>query len=193
MKLSKIADLQSGLVLTRKEASSPNEAVISYQRLNIRSLNENGTIDRTQLENYFSKTILESMVLTQTNDIVLKLFAPINPTLIQAEDAGLVIPSQLAVVRLKEKTILPDFLCYWLSTKEVMDTILLREGWQSQRTIRIAALAELEIPIPTPEKQKLISDIVNLQKKRQMLYQTLIEKENKFTTLKIQQAIGGKG
>ena len=192
MRLSEIADLQSGLVLTRKKASSEKDTVKIYQQLNIRSLNGHGTVDHTQLEDFSSKTILDSAVLTRTNDIVLKLFAPLNPTLIQPEDEGYVIPSQLAVIRVTDKTVLPGYLCYWLSTQEALDTIFFYEGWQSQRSIKIATLAALDIPIPSLEKQNLISDIISLQRKRQMLYQILIEEENKFTALKIQQAIGGK-
>ncbi len=192
MILSEIAEIQSGLVLSRKEAAAAKEAARLYSRLNIRSLNENGTIDHSQLEKFPSKTILDSTVLTHANDIVLKLFTPLNPTLIRLEDEGLVIPSQLAVIRVFEKKVLPSYLCYWLSTPEAADIILFHEGWQSQRSIRIATLAELEVPIPSLKTQKTISDIASLQKKRQNLYHALMEEEEKLTSLTIQQAIGGK-
>ena len=192
MKLSEIAYLQSGLVLNRKEANTSKETVKTYHRLNLRSLNEDGTIDHAQLDVFYSKAVIDSNMLTHENDIVLKLFVPMNPTLILSEDEGLVIPSQLAVVRVRDNRILPSFLCYWLSTPRAMEFILLHEGWQSQRAIKISVMEDVDVPILPLEKQKMISETVSLQKKRNNLYRMLMEEENKRTSLIIQQAIGGK-
>jgi restriction endonuclease S subunit len=192
MKLSDIARLQSGLVLTRKEAHSPAETVKTYERLNLRSLSSYNEINHKELDIFPARDILDKTVLTQPGDIVIKLFTPIFPVVITEHDAGLVIPSQLAVIRIFNNDILPQFLRYWLSTPAVSDSLQLLEGWQSQRTIKIGTFAELEIPVLPLKKQQIIADMVSTNLHREQLYKSLIDEENKFTMLNIQRIIGGK-
>ncbi len=191
MKLSDFAKLQSGLVLNRKEARSSEETVKEYKRLNLRSLDINGTVNHNELDLFSSTELLDDSLLTQTNDIVVKLFAPFSPVLITPADVGLVIPSQLAVIRIRSKTVLPQYLCYWLSTHEASETLLSIEGWQSQRTIKIGTFADLDVPIPPLEKQIIISDLVCVSNRREQLYRELISEQKKLTSLEIKRIIGG--
>ena len=192
MKLSDFATLQSGLVLNRKEARSEEETAKYYKRINMRSLNEYGELDRNDLDIFPSVEILDSAVLTQPNDIIVKLFTPIYPTLISEEDKGFIIPSQLVVIRVFDDQVLPEYLRYYLSAPEVSELMLSIEGWRSQRTIKVSTFADLEIPIPSIEKQKLIAKISDINSQRERLYKELIEEEKKLTTLKLQKYIGGK-
>lgn len=192
MKLSEFATLQSGLVLNRKEARSDEETAKYYKRINMRSLSEYGELDRNDLDIFPSIEILDSAVLTQPNDIIVKLFTPICPTLISEEDKGFIIPSQLVVIRVFDNRVLPEYLRYYLSAPEVSDLMLSIEGWRSQRTIKVSTFADLEIPIPSIEKQQLIAQISETNSHRERLYKELIEEEKKLTTLKLQKYIGGK-
>ena len=192
MKLSDFATLQSGLVLNRKEARSEEETAKYYKRINMRSLSEYGELDRNDLDIFPSVEILDSAVLTQPNDIIVKLFTPIYPTLISEKDKGFIIPSQLVVIRVFDDQVLPEYLRYYLSAPEVSELMLSIEGWRSQRTIKVSTFADLEIPIPSIEKQKLIAKISETNSQRERLYKELIEEEKKLTTLKLQKYIGGK-
>lgn len=191
MKLSDFAKLQSGLVLNRKEARSSEKTVKQYKRLNLRSLDINGTVNHNELDLFSSTELLDDSLLTQPNDIVVKLFAPFSPVLISSADVGLVIPSQLAVIRIHNKKVLPQYLCYWLSTHEASEALLSIEGWQSQRTIKIGTFADLDVPIPPLEKQIIISDIVCVSNRREQLYRELISEQKKLTSLEIKRIIGG--
>ena len=192
MKLSDFATLQSGLVLNRKEARSEEETAKYYKRINMRSLSEYGELDRNDLDIFPSVEILDSAILTQPNDIIVKLFTPIYPTLISEEDKGFIIPSQLVVIRVFDDQVLPEYLRYYLSAPEVSELMLSIEGWRSQRTIKVSTFADLEIPIPSIEKQQLIAKISAINSQRERLYKELIEEEKKLTTLKLQKYIGGK-
>ena len=192
MKLSDFATLQSGLVLNRKEARSEEETAKYYKRINMRSLSEYGELDRNDLDIFPSVEILNSAVLTQPNDIIVKLFTPIYPTLISEKDKGFIIPSQLVVIRVFDDQVLPEYLRYYLSAPEVSDLMLSIEGWRSQRTIKVSTFADLEIPIPSIKKQQLIAKISAINSQRERLYKELIEEEKKLTTLKLQKHIGGK-
>lgn len=191
MKLSTIANLQSGLVLSRKEARAPEETVQVYKRLNIRSLNDYGKIDREELDVFPAKEKVDPVNLTQQNDIVIRLFMPLNPTVISENNTGLVIPSQLAVIRLRDENVLPEYLCYWLSTSKVSEFILAQDGWAKYRVIKIGLLAELDIPIIPIDQQDTIVKLVSASIQRDQLYQKLLKEERTLTALKIQTFIGG--
>ena len=110
--LSSIATVQSGIVLSRKETTSDSNA-IKYQRLSLRALNSSGHVEHSELEVFMSRAPIQMTHRTNTGDIIIRLFSPLFPTLIAESDAGFVIPSQLAVVRLQsDAPMLPAYLQY---------------------------------------------------------------------------------
>lgn len=191
-KLSEIATLQTGLVLNRKEARCDEETVKYYKKVSMRFLNEYGVLERDDLNIFASTEKLDPSLLTHANDILVKLFTPVFPTLVTEETEGMVIPSQLAVIRVFDERVLPEYLRYYLSTPEVSELMLSIEGWRSQRTIKVGTFAEIEIPIPPIEKQRLIANLAKTDLTRRRLYTELIEEQSKLTTLEIQKYIGGK-
>ncbi|MBE6772028.1 MAG: restriction endonuclease subunit S [Ruminococcaceae bacterium] len=191
-KLSEIATLQTGLVLNRKEARCDEETVKYYKKVSMRFLNEYGVLERDDLNIFASTEKLDPSLLTHANDILVKLFTPVFPTLVTEETEGMVIPSQLAVIRVFDERVLPEYLRYYLSTPEVSELMLSIEGWRSQRTIKVGTFAEIEIPIPPIEKQRIIANLAKTDLTRRRLYTELIEEQSKLTTLEIQKYIGGK-
>ncbi len=192
MKLSEIATLQTGVVLNRKEARYEEETERVYRRVTMRSLNEYGVLKRNDIDVFPSIEELDPSILTHKNDIMAKLFTPIFPTLVKEDAEGLVIPSQLVVIRVFDEHVLPEYLRYYLSAPEVSELLLSIEGWRSQRTIKVGTFADLEIPIPPIQKQKIIAEMANTDLTRKRLYRELIEEQSKLTTLEIQKYIGGK-
>ena len=192
LKLSEIATLQTGLVLNRKEARHEETTERVYRRVTMRSLNEYGVLKRNDIDVFPSIEKLDPSVLTHKNDIIVKLFTPIFPTLVREDFEGLVIPSQLVVIRVFDERVLPEYLRYYLSAPEVSELMLSIEGWRSQRTIKVGTFADLEIPIPSIEKQRLIAEMTETDLIRKRLYSELIEEQSKLTALEIQKYIGGK-
>lgn len=192
LKLSEIANVQSGLVLNRKEAKDEAGIACTYKRLNLRSLDEDGKVDELSLDDYNASEILDGQIITVKGDVIVRMFAPICPVTITEESSGLVIPSQLSTIRIKDtKLVLPEYLRYYLSQDNVMNKILAEEGWQSQRTIKISTLVNLLIPLPTMQQQITIVKIVQANAKRKKLYQELIQQEDAYVSALINKIIGG--
>ena len=74
MKLEKIADISTGLVLSRKKSSN-NEGFV-YELLTLKSFNENGYIEDEYLDNFISEEKIKSQYLTQEGDIIVRLSSP---------------------------------------------------------------------------------------------------------------------
>ncbi|WP_088186143.1 restriction endonuclease subunit S [Desulfosporosinus sp. FKA] len=192
LKLLEIANVQSGLVLNRKEAKDEASTICTYKRLNLRSLDENGKVDELTLDDYDASEILDEQFITVKGDVIVRMFAPICPVTITEETSGLVIPSQLSTIRIKETSqVLPEYLRYYLSQDSVLNKILAEEGWQSQRTIKISSIANLLIPLPTFDQQITIAKIVQANTKRKKLYQELIQQEDAHISALINKIIGG--
>lgn len=192
LKLSDIANVQSGLVLNRKEAKDEASIACTYKRLNLRSLDEDGKVDELSLDDYNSSEILDKQIITVKGDVIVRMFAPICPVTITEETSGLVIPSQLSTIRIKDTTqVLSEYLRYYLSQDSIINKILAEEGWQSQRTIKISTIANLMVPLPTMEQQITIVKIVNANAKRRKLYQDLIQQEDTHISALINKIIGG--
>lgn len=191
-KISEIADIQSGLVLSRK-ASKENMNVYPYQRLTLRSVTEDCLLDISSFETYEACEPIDEQFLTKENDIIVRLFAPVCATLITKDYEGLVVPSQLAIIRLKDDSMyLPGYLSVYLTNQRILENLVEGAGMAAQKIIKVGNIAELEIPCLPMEKQEMISDIANEQLNIIALYKKIIEQETLRTKTVIKDIIGGK-
>ncbi|WP_454969283.1 restriction endonuclease subunit S [Eubacterium sp.] len=191
-KISEIADIQSGLVLSRK-AAKENVNVYPYQRLTLRSVTEDCLLDISSFETYEACEPIDEQFLTKENDIIVRLFAPVCATLITKDYEGLVVPSQLAIIRLKDSCpYLPGYLSVYLTNQRILENLIEGAGMAAQKIIKVGNIAELEIPCLPMEKQEMISDIANEQLNIIALYKKIIEQESLRTKSVIKDIFGGK-
>lgn len=191
-KISEIADIQSGLVLSRR-AAKENMNVYPYQRLTLRSVTEDCLLDISSFETYEACEPIDEQFLTKENDIIVRLFAPVCATLITKDYEGLVVPSQLAIIRLKDSCpYLPGYLSVYLTNQRILENLIEGAGMAAQKIIKVGNIAELEIPCLPMEKQEMISDIANEQLNIIALYKKIIEQESLRTKSVIKDIFGGK-
>ena len=116
MNLGEIADIRSGLVLSRKQARADSPQAIRYHQLSLRAVKAEGEIDPAELEPYFAKDPLSIDYLTQPNDIVVRLTAPYTAVLIDDTTRNLVITSNFVVIRIRGTELVPGYLYWYLNT-----------------------------------------------------------------------------
>ena len=187
--LSSIATVQSGIVLGRKEARDSIDA-IKYSRLTLRSLNSVGCIDRSEVDDFYSRDVISESHRTQPGDIVIRLFAPLLPTLITASDVGLVVPSQLAIIRIFDSSVLPAYLQYCLTRQDVTESFLAIDSF-TQRAITVKSIANISISVIPQEAQLRVKQIYETSIRRAQLYQQLIEQEEQQASYIIDAVIRG--
>lgn len=184
-KLSELASVQSGVVLGRKEAPFGSDSFV-YQRLSLRALNETGRLNHADLEPFYAQEALLPSQITQVNDIVVRLFEPLLPLIITESDVGIAVPSQLALIRLHDQSVMPAYLQLLLSRKDIFQ----RDSY-SQRAITISSLMKLELPIVPIEIQQKAVQLHELTEHRLLLYQNLMEQEQLLAETLIENMIGG--
>ena len=191
-KLNELVEIHSGVVLSRKEAPPESSIAIPYQRLTLRALSDAGTIQHTELEQYYSREVLDPELFTMVDDVVVRLCTPINPVLIQNGQAGILIPSQLAAIRIKNSsTLMPSYLRWYLSQGSILDALQAAEHGTAQRTIKVKSLLDLDLDLPPLQIQEQIAEIDTLSRRREALYRELIYQERLHAEYAIERIVGG--
>ena len=189
MQLNKIADVRSGLVITRKQATQPEDAVCTYQLLNLKAVTDSGSIDRAALLPFHATEQLADRYLTHSGDIIVRISEPYTAVCITEDTAGLLVPSHFVIVRTETEKALPEYVAWYLNRDRIRKKFRLScAGVLLQ--IKPSTVAETEIKLPDLDKQQQIvklnqlaqTELALLEKQfalKQLYYKKLIEKANK--------------
>lgn len=188
MYLEKIASIRTGLVTARKKAKDQAN-VYTYKMLNLKCINESGYIDEAYIEEYSTGYPLKYEYLTHMGDILIRLSAPYTALLINSEkNCNLVIPSHLAIIRVNEQIVLPEYVLWILKKDDVKQKILKNNSGSSAfGTIRSGFFGNLQIPSIPIQKQEAIGRLLMLSQKEQYLLHLLAEEKRKYTKLILNQ------
>lgn len=180
MNLGNIAELSIGLVLSRKKAEEYETNKFEYKLISLKSVNDNGTILIEKLERFFAKEELNEEVLTRYGDVLIRLSEPYTSIFIENNFEGIVVPVNYAIIRLKEKTILPEFLKFYINSINGKRSILKVCEGSILKTISIANLKDIKVKSYSIKEQE---DFINLNKlaiKEIELLNNLIAEKHKY-------------
>lgn len=157
--LSACAEIKSGLLLSRKMSKVESESVKIYKQLTLKSINSNGTIDKTLLENFFSNEILSPSYLTHKGDVVVRLTEPYTAVCINEEMENLVIPSHFIAIRPNEKILNPDYLAWLLNDDSTKIQLKKKESGIVLSLMKRNNYEKLIIETIPLDKQQIIAEI----------------------------------
>jgi len=180
MQLREIAVVKTGLVLSRKKAEFEHETMATYKLITLRNITDDGTVDLTTYDEFKSNDVLDSHYFTQEGDVLIRLSHPNTAVYIDKEASGLLIPSYFAIIKVDKSKLLPEFLAWYLNSKEVK-----KEFERFQSGTRIPStnqniIKTLPVSVTTIDKQKVLIDIYRLHLKEKELYRMLIEEKEKW-------------
>ena len=183
MKLSDVAVVRSGLVLSRKEARDTFR--IRYPLLNLRCIKPAGYIDREQVDIFDAAEALCPEYLSRVGDVVVRLTAPYTAVLIDECTANMVISSNFVVIRVKRHEILPGYLFWVLNTQKVKRRIYENATSNMLGAVKAKFFTELGIErILIADQEKIIS-LNSLALREKKLLLQLAEEKDKFYTMAI--------
>ncbi|MDI6452126.1 restriction endonuclease subunit S [Peloplasma aerotolerans] len=188
IELSNVCDISAGLVLRRKEAQTKNEIAKVYKVITLKSFEDDGWINLEYLDDYNSIELLDDRYITKENDILIRLSNPYTAIQVKAEQAGFVIPSLFAIVRLNQKEIDSGYLSFMLNSDTIKQSYFKNAMGITIPVIRMQTIRETQIPLVSTSEQHTISKISDLMIKEKRLHQQLtLEKElyNKELTKRI--------
>ncbi|GIN13104.1 hypothetical protein J26TS2_29710 [Shouchella clausii] len=184
MNLGDIADIRTGLVLTRKKADMGNEVKATYNLITLKNITENGVFNDEPFELFQSNDLLNNQHFTETGDVLIRLNFPNTTVYIDETKSGLLVPSYFAIIKVDQSKFISEYVAWYLNTNSVK-----QELERSQAGTRIpitnkstlSAIPIVDIPI---SKQQTLIKLWRLHWKEKILYNRLIaEKEKSFNAI----------
>ncbi|RHW40385.1 restriction endonuclease subunit S [Neobacillus notoginsengisoli] len=174
MLLGEIADVKTGLVLSRKKAEVPFDIKAKYNLLSLKNITEDGVIQTGSYDQFESNDILDDYYFTSKGDVLIRLSQPNMAVYIDDDRSGLLIPSYFAVIKIHQPDFLPQYVAWYLNSEEVKKEL---ERFQSgsripsmnQNVLRSLPIAKLPF-----DKQKTLVELWKLHLKEKHLYRQLL-------------------
>lgn len=176
-KLNNIATIQTGVFAK----TTPNPDALYLQQSDFDS--------RGELRDTAQPTIATDNPkhLLAAGDLLLASKGNNNICVIVSEiEQKCVASPSFLVIRLRDKSaILPEYIAWYLNLPTIQNTLAAQARGTSIMSISKAALGELEIPIPSIDKQKKYIELSKLQKREQELYKAIAEKRKQLLEYKM--------
>lgn len=192
MKLGDIAQIKTGLVLSRKKAEMDFDAKATYKLLSVKNIDEDGLFINNSFDVFNSNEVLEKHYFTEEGNIAMRLSHPYTAIYIDKEHSGLLIPSYFAIIKVNESITLPQFVAWYLNTINVKMELERAQAGSRIPSTNQHTLKNIPIKLPPISKQKRLIEIFQLHQSEKKLYRRLIEEKERFIQGVIQKTIGGE-
>ena len=181
MKLKEIANIRTGLVLSRKKASSYDEQKKRYQQITLKSFSNTITLQEEYFDEFFSTESIDDKYISKVGDIVIRLRKPNIAAYIDEKSAGLVIPSLMCVVRVKERSADSAFLAHYLNSTLVKKMLEREVKGTTIPMIKTKDVENIEVVLPSLEVQNKTVELMKLAAKEIKLTQKLLRQKEQFS------------
>ncbi|WHY39218.1 restriction endonuclease subunit S [Bacillus velezensis] len=180
MLLGEIAEIKTGLVLTRKKATIEYNVQATYKLLTLKNIDEDGRFNDEPFDEFDSSERLESHYFTVEGDVLIRLSYPNTAICVGKEQSGLLVPSYFAIIKVDKRKFSPDYIAWYLNLD-----IVKKELERSQAGTRIPStnknvLKTITVISIELSKQHAITQLLKLHHKEKSLYQKLIDEKEQL-------------
>ena len=180
-KLSEIAEVIQGSILTRIKPDSQFDETVELDSISMQELSYIVGLSDVS-DNHGKIKILknkkDSCVLTQQKDIVVGLSSK-KAFVVDEKRSNSLLLSNFALVRVNDFNVLDPYYFCWLLNENLHFQKYIDQKTQGSANVIILSinnLKDIEIALPDIEKQKLIGKIYELGRLRDRISQQLLEK-----------------
>lgn len=181
VRLGDVATVRCGLVLSRKQSPTPTDA--RYRLLNLRSINADGCVEMTMLDEYYAVERLSSEYLSQVGDVIVRLTAPYTAILVDDETAGMVVSSNFVIIRPNPRQLISGYLAWLLNTRKAKHVIFENTSSNMLGAINPRYFACMEVVLPSIDRQFAIADLNALALKEGRLLRQLADEKKRYSDL----------
>ena len=180
-KLSEIAEITQGNILTRIKPSSQFDETVEFDSISMQELSY--IVGQSDiLENTSKVKVLKgkesSCILTKQKDIVVGLSSRKAFVIDETRSNNLLL-SNFALIRILDTNILdPHYFC-WLLNEDLQFQKYIDQKMQGSANVIILSInnvKDMELELPSIEKQKIIGEIYELGRQRDRLSKTILKK-----------------
>ena len=181
MKLKEIADIRTGLVLSRKKASLSDDVKIHYKQITLKSFSNTTSLTLDYIDNFVSTEEIADTYLSRVGDVVVRLREPITAVYIDESAKNMVIPSLMAIVRVESSMMYGEFLAYYINSTTSQQMLKKEIKGTTIAAIKTQDLEELEVVLPSLEDQKKVVAFMNLSQNEIELLEKLKKEKQQFS------------
>ena len=146
----------------------------------LRCIQQEGTIQLKEADIYEAKEPLKEEYLSQSGDIIVRLTAPYTAVLIDETTSGMVVSSNFVVIRVKDKSLLPEYLFWLLNTEKIKRKIYENATSNMLGAVNARFLADFELALLSVEDQRKIAQFNLLAKRERQLLRMLTDEKEKY-------------
>jgi restriction endonuclease S subunit len=176
-KIKSIANIRLGYSFRSKiqKDYSGNVQVIQMKDLTNEFKVNTNNLDKTEIQN------IKTHFLVQKNDLIFRTRGSDTTACILDEEVeNVILVAPLLRIRIEPQNVLPEYVLWYINQTPAQVFLNSRAKGTFQKMITKKVIEELEIEIPTLEKQKRVVEISKLLQKERMLIKKLISKKDKY-------------
>ena len=178
--LNKIAEIKTGLVLSRKKAEVHSPYGHSYKIVSLKSFNENALFDDTFADEFISSEKISDEYKVSRGDVLLRLREPNFAVYIDKEYDDLIYSSLMVRIRVKSAKFDPHFVAHYLNSSVVKRALAPDVSGTAIAMIGISSINNLKIPTLNLQTQNKIVKYLNLVRQESEILQNLTVTKQKY-------------
>jgi len=178
--LSKIAEIKTGLVLSRKKAEAHSLSEHSYKIVSLKSFTEDAIYDDAFADEFISSEQINEEYKVSQGDILLQLREPNFAVYIDKEYSDLIFTSLMVRIRIKSDKFDPHFVAHYLNSSAVKRALAPDLSGTAIAMISVASINNLKIPLVNLQTQNKIVKYLNLARQESEILQNLAAQKQRY-------------
>lgn len=191
MQLGEIAQIKTGLVLSRKKVEFEYDAKARYRLLSLKNVSEDGNIVNQSFDEFISNDDLDDHYFTEEGDVLMRLSQPYTAVFIDKDHTGLLVPSYFAIIKVNEAKVLPQYAAWYLNSLNVKKELERSQAGSRIPSTNQHAIRNIPIMLTSISKQQVLIELFQLHQREKMLYKKLIKEKELLFQGVTQQILGG--
>lgn len=182
VKLKEIASIQMGYSFRMRLESMDTGKVAVIQ---MKDLTDQNRVDCSSLAR-IDMEMPKPHHLVKPNDLIFRSRGLSSTSAILEDDPGVaVIAAPLIRIRVSDKKVLPTYLNWFISQTPAQAFLASHARGTTQRMIGKEALEELEISLPSLERQVIIARIAALAADERRIMKRIADKQNQYISARL--------
>ena len=178
--LSKIAEIKTGLVLSRKKAEAHSPSEYSYKIVSLKSFTEDAIYDDAFADEFISSEQINEEYKVSQGDILLRLREPNLAVYIDKEYSDLIFTSLMVRIRIKSDKFDPHFVAHHLNSSAVKRALAPDLSGTAIAMIGVSSINNIKIPTLNLQTQNKIVKYLNLVRQESEILQNLRAAKQKY-------------
>jgi excinuclease UvrABC nuclease subunit len=189
-KLKEITSVQMGYSFRSRLEASEGGGVAVIQMKDLLDDNTVGCDDLVRI----NMDAMKEHHLAQRGDLVFRSRGHVTTAAVLLEDPGkAVVAAPLLRIRVtRPDKVLPEYLNWYISQRDAQIFLTSRAKGTVQKMISKQAIEDLEVALPSLEKQKNIVELATLSAREQTLLHTLADKREQYISTILMQLAKGE-